>query len=481
MVFRIYTALVTGWLLIFLLTFRYRKNRWKAASEKKGAAGCFWGMSAFLLEMTDRYLFRINYEKKRNDLSVLKIRRVGEHETYIHVLSTLAVALLAGTGMLVLGYGKCAVDYFGGEKQVVSLKRGENGEGSKIYHLVAEYDGRRKNLEVTIGEKSLDEEKARERLDACEKKLLQEMLAKNKSSECVTQDLYFPIEMEDDILVSWEVEDPDVIDETGKILWENLDQRKTTGVKAVMSLGGYSLECVYPLTLEPAARDVFQLVTDQIAVRDKDVNLYRDQVDLEEIGGSYHVKLLESAGSNGGIYLILTVMVSVLVYLSRKNQTEKMLKMRREQLESDYALIVSKLTVLQGAGMTMLGAWDKILEDYEAKPGKEKRFVFEEMKYARQKMRMGMAETDAYLEFGRRCGTHSYIKLANLLEQNIRKGTKGLKEMLQNEVVEAFEERKALARKRGDEAGTKLLIPMIMMLIISIAVIVIPAILAFQI
>ena len=96
-------------------------------------------------------------------------------------------------------------------------------------------------------------------------------------------------------------------------------------------------------------------------------------------------------------------------------------------------------------------------------------------------MKMGYSETEAYLEFGRRCGIHSYVKFAGLLEQNIKKGTKGLKEILNNEVTEAFEERKALARKRGDEAGTQLLIPMVIMLIISIVIIIVPAILSFNI
>ena len=35
-------------------------------------------------------------------------------------------------------------------------------------------------------------------------------------------------------------------------------------------------------------------------------------------------------------------------------------------------------------------------------------------------------------QFGRRCGLYPYIKLGNLLEQNLSKGTKGMKELLKN-------------------------------------------------
>lgn len=103
------------------------------------------------------------------------------------------------------------------------------------------------------------------------------------------------------------------------------------------------------------------------------------------------------------------------------------------------------------------------------------RYAYEEMKYARQKMKNGYSECQAYLDYGKRCGIHSYIKFGNLLEQNIRKGTKGLSEILESEVNDAYEERKALARKKGEEAGTKLLLPMGIMLVISMAIIIIPA------
>ncbi len=76
----------------------------------------------------------------------------------------------------------------------------------------------------------------------------------------------------------------------------------------------------------------------------------------------------------------------------------------------------------------------------------------------------GVSEPEAYAEFGRACRLHSYIKLASLLTQNVIKGSEGFKLMLRGEVTEAFAERKALARTKGEEAGTKLLMPMVMML-----------------
>lgn len=103
------------------------------------------------------------------------------------------------------------------------------------------------------------------------------------------------------------------------------------------------------------------------------------------------------------------------------------------------------------------------------------------MKITQQMIKNGCLEGKAYVDFGKRCGTHSYVKLGNLLEQNIRKGTKGLRDILTAEVSEAFEERKVLAKKKGNEAGTKLLLPMGIMLVISMVIIIVPAFLSVNI
>ena len=47
--------------------------------------------------------------------------------------------------------------------------------------------------------------------------------------------------------------------------------------------------------------------------------------------------------------------------------------------------------------------------------------------------------------------------------------------MLRLEAVQAFEERKATAKRLGEEAGTKLLLPMFLMLAIVLVIVIVPA------
>ena len=116
--------------------------------------------------------------------------------------------------------------------------------------------------------------------------------------------------------------------------------------------------------------------------------------------------------------------------------------------------------------MTIKGVWERITADYVKQTGRQqakRRYVYEEMLFTCREMEGGMSQREAYDRFGRRCGLQSYMRFGSLLIQNLRKGTGGLAGQLQLEAVSAM------------EAGTKLLLPMGMMLLIVIVILVVPA------
>ena len=148
-----------------------------------------------------------------------------------------------------------------------------------------------------------------------------------------------------------------------------------------------------------------------------------------------------------------------------------------------YPEMVNKLTLLLGAGMSMASAWEKIALTYkrQSEQGQVKKSpVYEEMLVAYHEMQDGIGERNAYLRFGERCGLTQYRKMVSLITQNVRKGQKELTKLLEDEADEAFHLRKELAKKAGEEAGTKLLMPMMIMLALVMAVILVPACMSFQ-
>ena len=146
--------------------------------------------------------------------------------------------------------------------------------------------------------------------------------------------------------------------------------------------------------------------------------------------------------------------------------------------------MIHKLALLMGAGMTVRMAWEHIVKDYREKL-KEKRiykkYVYEEMTETYYQLNSGVSEINAYIEFGTRCDTKEYLKFSSLIVQNLRKGSKEIVKLLEMEAIDAFEERKNMAKKYGEEAGTKMLFPMIVMLVVVMGIIMLPAVMAFSV
>ena len=67
------------------------------------------------------------------------------------------------------------------------------------------------------------------------------------------------------------------------------------------------------------------------------------------------------------------------------------------------------------------------------------------------------------------------MKLAALLNQNLKRGTGTLFLRLEEEALQSSQERIQNGKKLGEEAGTKLLIPMVLMLGVVMLMIMIPA------
>lgn len=181
-----------------------------------------------------------------------------------------------------------------------------------------------------------------------------------------------------------------------------------------------------------------------------------------------------------GYLLCLALLTAGVVYWGRGRELERQLDRRRRELMLDYPEIVNKLALYMGAGMTIRNAFVKMGEDYKKRQKERRRYVYEEILITCYELQSGRSEREAYDHFGRRCQIQAYMKLSTLLSQNLRKGSNDLLYMLRQEADNAFAERKALAKKLGEEAGTKLLLPMMMMLCIVMVIIMIPAYFSFM-
>lgn len=183
--------------------------------------------------------------------------------------------------------------------------------------------------------------------------------------------------------------------------------------------------------------------------------------------------------TSGTLFAGLCFAAAVLLLGQQSRVEQQKLRKRREQLLMDYPAFVMKFTLLIQAGMTVRRAFQKIGEDYLRCRPVRPRFAYEEIVTACREMESGVSELEAYRRFGERCSQIQYKTFSTLLVQNLQKGSRQLSDMLEREAMEAWEERKRKARILGESAATRLLFPMLLMMLVVMALIMIPAFLAF--
>ena len=281
---------------------------------------------------------------------------------------------------------------------------------------------------------------------------------------------------------------------------------------------------VYP-PLRTEQEELRQKIRDAVdRARTEDPSASQMQLPQEVDGRALHWSYPRDPAARMIVLLIL--IAPAWLWIHKDSDVRDRAKKREAQLELDYSQLLWKLTMLLSAGLTIRGSFTRIAAQYEAQrrgkenPGSvsgarrqktggrfprqrqsrktedraghpdqgqgsagrrgEVRYVYEEMLLTLREMQSGVPEASAYENFGRRCALPSYIKLGSLLAQNLKKGSKGLTALLEHEAVLSLEQHRMAARKLGEKAGIRMLLPMILMFGVVLIILMVPAFLTMQ-
>lgn len=371
------------------------------------------------------------------------------------------------------------------------LWRNSYGEGTKRQELEIKTEGTKKQeLEVEISERKYEEKDIEELFQKCISKIEEEMLGENKSADYISKDLNLMTELQGEpVEISWKLDSYDVMNIYGEIHEENTVSEGTlVHLEAVLTYTQDQekqmvYECavmVYPETMtddEKFAKNVLE----EIQKRDTKTQT-EETIMLPGTVDGKSVEYFLKMDNRGIVLMVMAVLAAILFYAQEIQNQGKALQEKRKQMLLDYPEILNKLTLFLGAGMTIKRAFGRIVKDYDTEKDRwGSRYAYEEMRITCREMDSKISEAECYERFGRRCNLQEYIRLGALLSQNMRKGTKGLNHILRLEAIQAFENRKARAKKLGEEAGTKLLIPMFLMLAVVLVMVIVPAFLAMQV
>lgn len=415
------------------------------------------------------------------------LKMCRQQKKTIIVIAVIALAVTA----LVLLADSSALDNSGiQELSQENLKRPDYNEATASLPINVYVEGVESpiNIDLLIEPKKYTLEQTEEMFEAVYEDLKVLILGDNESLDKVSSDLKLVTSVQDyPLTLQWYSDNYDVIDYEGCVHNQGFEQEQYENVilTVVMEYMEYSCQYSIDVTVIPAQlteKEQIELLISK-AVSQAANSEGGDYVELpKHIAGKNITYELREQEDSVTTFLIFCVLAVAAVILGKKQDKKRQEDYRKRQLQYDYSEMVSKLTLLMGAGMTIRKAWERIVNDYRdvcERKGAHKRYVYEEMAESLNKLNAGISETVVYEDFGRNCNTKEYLKFSSLIVQNIKKGTNDLREMLELEAIEAFENRKNLARKYGEEAGTKLLFPMILMLGVVMAIIVIPAMMTF--
>jgi hypothetical protein len=200
-------------------------------------------------------------------------------------------------------------------------------------------------------------------------------------------------------------------------------------------------------------------------------------LELPENVEGREVSWTRSVKNRSGVVLAGSLVVAVLIYFLSDRDLEQELEKRRDRIRRRYPDVVWMLALYMGAGLGARGAFRRMTDEYEERKarGEPDDPAYEEIRRTCHELSMGLGERECYETLGKRSGLQEYIRLCSLLSQNLSKGDSKLLARLREETAAASRVRVQNCRKAADEAGTKLLVPMVLLLLIVMVMVMTPA------
>lgn len=373
------------------------------------------------------------------------------------------------------------------EKGESVVERNEYGEGKREEEYEVRIGEKQEVFQLILQERKYTESELQTIFMEAQNELQELILGENPSLDEVRYDLKLITSLPNSgIDVSWALDNYEVMNLTGQLKTENLSQEGSlVRLTALLTYEEESCEYqFYANVFAPVLSEderMLQELQEAIEKRDGLTDTEKEIALPSSVAGEKVEWDYVTNYRAVGIF-VMGLALGLFVYVSEKQRKKDAKKKREKQLAYDYPQLLNKFTLYIKAGMTVKNAWFRIAEDYELKKAQTGiREAYEEMVLTMQEMKSGAGERECYEKFGERCGLPVYRKFGAMLSQNLKKGTKGMTVLLNQEAISAFEERKNMAKKLGEEAGTKMMLPMFLMLAVVLVMIIVPAFITVQI
>ena len=394
-----------------------------------------------------------------------------------------AIIIMAGSVIALFLYITGAL---GQQKETLEeIERSEKAGKEKTVSLEAEVGEEKKTIQIQI----LPQEYTDQELLALSEQLWKEVEEKipgeNKSLDKVTESLYFPEEVDGyPFLLRWHTDAPSLLSAEGQI-GEDIPREGSIveiRLQIVKTGSDFKAERTFFANLYPSEREdaFWKRLEKSLIGLEKNSRMSQRYILPDHFEG-HTIIFRNKKEEKSYLIFLLAVGASIAVRAGEKREEENGKKRRLQEMELEYADMIARMAMLIGAGMTISGAFKKIAGDYGKRRQERKKPLYEELLIISREMDSGISEGKAYQNLGNRCHPSCLMRFTALLAQYHKSGSFGLKNALKEETYQALQERKERAKRLGEEAGTKLLLPMTLMLVLVMIIIMIPAFTSFGI
>lgn len=165
--------------------------------------------------------------------------------------------------------------------------------------------------------------------------------------------------------------------------------------------------------------------------------------------------------------IMLGVVMAVVTYVFFMQDMQSKINTRTQACEEEFPEIVSTMAILVNSGMVLKEAWQTIADNGEGP-------FYELMRDAGDDMNNGMSDGDAIVEFAKNTNSNDVKKFASALLQSMEKGGGELGFFLSQQSSELWNTKRQRMLQKGEQAATKLLLP-IVLIFVGVIIIVVTA------
>ncbi len=362
------------------------------------------------------------------------------------------------------------------------ISRNEWGKGAYEIRMKAGFEDEDLAEEVhliRIPEREYTEEESDILAEKAFAALEQMIPGENPDLDHISGDIHLPLNMEGyPFQIRYDISDDSLMNGSGELLCDPLrTEDHPLTLHCTLFYGKYRYETDYFLTIVPPVLSnderIRLILEDKIRENMEQTKTDREFILPQEIEDR-QIRWRRMRSNNSIYALVFGTAGALVAGMAAEYDEKRSIRKKEENLSLLYASFANKLKLYLISGLNMKKAFLAITEHYLQYEDQRYRDLCSHLKTACHRFRNHVREEEVYEAWGNEC-RGPYKKLSFLLSVNLKQGNEKLLTLLEEEVVKAQESRRELARKKGDEAGVRMLFPMMLMLLVVMMLIMLPA------